>query len=62
MQHVYIKPRSLHLNEEVERSDRTDQTEFYQLLTYTDNVHLIGKLAAWESFYNCDRPHLSLEG
>lgn len=62
MQHVYIKPRSPHLNVEEERSDRTDQTEFYQLLTYTNNVNLNSKLAAWESFYNYARPHFSLEG
>jgi transposase InsO family protein len=62
IQHVYIKPRSPHLNGKVERSHRTDQTEFYQLLTYTDDVDLNAKLAAWESFYNYDRPHISLDG
>lgn len=36
MQHVYIKPQAPQLNGKVERSHRTDQTEFYQLLTYTD--------------------------
>ena len=40
-----------------ERSHRTDQEEFYQLLTYTDDVDLVEKLAAWEDFYNLDRPH-----
>ena len=34
----------------VERSHRTDQTEFYQLLTYTDDVDLNSKLKAWENF------------
>jgi len=62
MQHVYIKPRTPQLNGKVERSHRTDQTEFYQLLTYTDDVDLNAKLKAWESFYNYDRPHISLEG
>ena len=62
MQHVYIKPRTPQLNGKVERSHRTDQTEFYQLLTYTDDVDLNAKLEAWESFYNYDRPHISLEG
>ena len=62
MQHVYIKPRTPQLNGKVERSHRTDQTEFYQLLTYTDDMDLNAKLKAWEDFYNYDRPHLSLEG
>jgi len=62
MQHVYIKPRTPQLNGKVERSHRTDQTEFYQLLTYTDDVDLNSKLEAWEDFYNYDRPHISLDG
>jgi len=62
IQHVYIKPRSPQLNGKVERSHRTDQTEFYQLLTYTDDVDLNAKLEAWENFYNYDRPHISLSG
>ncbi len=62
IQHVYIKPRTPQLNGKVERSHRTDQTEFYQLLTYTDDVDLNAKLAAWENFYNYDRPHISLDG
>ena len=62
MRHVYIKPRTPQLNGKVERSNRTDQTEFYQLLTYTDYVDPNVKLKAWEDFYNYDRPHLSLEG
>lgn len=62
IQHVYIKPRTPQLNGKVERSHRTDQTEFYQLLTYTDDVDLNAKLEAWENFYNYDRPHISLEG
>ena len=62
MQHVYIKPRTPQLNGKVERSHRTDQTEFYQLLTYTDDMDLNAKLKAWEDFYNYDRPHLSHEG
>jgi len=39
----------------VERSHGTDQREFYQLLTYKDNVDLHAKLAEWEAFYNCHR-------
>ena len=52
MRHVYIKPQSPQLNGKVERSHRTDQEEFYQLLTYTDDVDLNQKLKAWEQFYN----------
>jgi transposase InsO family protein len=62
IRHVYIKPRTPQLNGKVERSHRTDQTEFYQLLTYTDDVDLYAKLEAWENFYNYDRPHISLDG
>jgi len=62
IQHVYIKPRSPQLNGKVERSHLTDQREFYQLLTYTDDVNLNSKLEAWESFYNYDRPHMSHYG
>ncbi|MBW2144027.1 MAG: transposase family protein, partial [Deltaproteobacteria bacterium] len=62
MRHVYIKPRSPQLNGKVERSHRTDQEEFYQLLTYTDDVDLNEKLAAWERFYNLDRPHGAFKG
>ena len=62
MKHVYIKPRSPQLNGKVERSHRTDQQEFYQLLTYTDDVDLNIKLEAWERFYNFDRPHAAFAG
>jgi transposase InsO family protein len=37
MQHVYIKPRTPRLNGKVERSQKTDATEFYQLFTYKDD-------------------------
>ena len=62
MRHVYIKPRSPQLNGKVERSHRTDQDEFYQLLTYTDDVDLNKKLEAWEQFYNFNRPHAAFDG
>ena len=60
--HVYIKPRSPQLNGKVERSHRTDQEEFYQLLTYTDDVDLNKKLEKWEQFYNFNRPHGAFDG
>ena len=60
--HVYIKPRSPQLNGKVERSHRTDQQEFYQLLSYTDDVDLKQKLEKWEEFYNFHRPHGAFNG
>jgi len=62
MRHVYIKPRSPQLNGKVERSHRSDKEEFYQLLTYTDDVDLNKKLKEWERFYNCGRPHGAFNG
>jgi transposase InsO family protein len=62
IRHVYIKPRTPQLNGKVERSHRTDQAEFYQLLTYTDDVDLNIKLEAWENFYNFNRPHGAFDG
>ncbi len=62
IRHVYIKPRSPELNGKVERSHRSDQEEFYQLLTYTDDVDLEKKLKAWERYYNYDRPHGAFNG
>lgn len=59
MEHVYIKPMTPQLNGKVERSHRTDKDEFYQLLSYTDDVDLNEKLQAWENYYNFDRPHFS---
>lgn len=60
MKHVYIKPRKPGLNGKVERSHGTDQREFYQLLTYKDDIDLCAKLAQWEVFYNYRLPHVSL--
>ena len=57
IRHVYIKPRSPQLNGKVERSHRSDQEEFYRLLSYKDDVDLEAKLADWERFYNLARPH-----
>lgn len=55
--HRYIKVRTPRLNGKVERSHRTDQEEFYQLLSYKDDVDLEAKLEEWERFYNYHRPH-----
>ena len=62
IRHVYIKPRSPQLNGKVERSHRSDKEEFYQLLTYTDDVDLNKKLEEWERFYNFGRPHGAFKG
>ena len=62
MNHVYIKAMTPQLNGKVERSHKTDKDEFYQLLTYTDDVDLNQKLQAWEQFYNFHRPHFSHQG
>ncbi len=62
IRHVYIKPRSPQLNGKVERSHRSDQEEFYQLLTYKDDVDLEEKLNEWERFYNFARPHGAHQG
>jgi transposase InsO family protein len=62
IRHVYIKARTPQLNGKVERSHRTDQQEFYQLLRYTDDVDLTQRLAEWEAFYNHHRPHGAFAG
>ena len=49
IRHVYIRPRTPHLNGKVERSHRVDQQEFYQLLDkdgVTDDVHFFRRQAA----------------
>ncbi len=57
IRHAYIKPSSPQLNGKVERSHRSDDQEFYQLLSYKDDVDLNAKLREWERFYNLARPH-----
>jgi transposase InsO family protein len=39
-----------------------NSTHRNQLLTYRDDVDLEKKLAAWERFYNYDRPHGAHKG
>ena len=66
VRHVYIRPRTPHLNGKVERSHRVDDQEFYQLLDrdgISDDIQLFnGKLREWEDYYNYDRPHGALNG
>jgi len=64
IRHVYIRPRTPHLNGKVEGSHRVDEQEFYQLLDkdgVTDDIHLFNdKLRQWEDYYNFHRPHGAL--
>ncbi len=62
MKHVYIKPRTPHLNGKVERSHGTDKNEFYQMIQYKNDVDLEKKIREWENFYNYSRPHSALNG
>ena len=66
IRHVYIRPRTPHLNGKVERSHRVDDQEFYQLLDQdgiADDIHLFNdKLREWEDYYNYHRPHAALDG
>ena len=66
IRHVYIRPRTPHLNGKVERSHRVDDQEFYQLLDkdgITDDIHLFNAtLKEWEGYYNYHRPHGALAG
>jgi len=66
IRHVYIRPRTPHLNGKVERSHRVDDQEFYQLLDkdgITADIHLFNeKLREWENYYNYHRPHGALGG
>jgi transposase InsO family protein len=40
----------------------SDVTEFYQRLTYKDDVDLEAKLTEWKGFYNLTRPHAAHRG
>ena len=62
IRHVYINPATPRLNGKVERSHGTEEREFYQLLTYTEDRDLEKQLHAWEQYYNFHRPHFSLKG
>ena len=62
IQHVSIRPCTPQLNGKVERSHRTDQQEFYQLLSYKGDVDPEQRLAEWKRFYNFDRPHGAFAG
>lgn len=62
MEHHYIKVRTPQLNGKVERFHLIDHKEFYQLLTYKDDVDLTEKLSQWENFYYFEWPHRAHDG
>ncbi len=62
IRHAYIKRASPQLNGKVERSHRSDEQEFYQLLSYKGDVDLEAKLDQWERLYNLHRPHGAHQG
>lgn len=45
------------LNGKVERSQRSDEQEFYQPLSYKCDIGLEAKLAEWERFHSLSRPY-----
>lgn len=55
------KPASPHLNGKVERSQKTDKTEFYATVNIkSSNLHEL--LAEWQQYYNWERPHSAHNG
>ncbi len=50
------KPASPHLNGKVERSQKTDKTEFYPTIDIKSS-NIDDLLAEWQHYYNWDRPH-----
>ncbi len=55
------KPDSPHLNGKVERSQKTDKTEFYATIDMASE-HIDDLLAEWQYCYNLDRPHSAHKG
>lgn len=55
------KPGSPHLNGKVERSQKTDKTEFYPTID-VESPELDMQLAEWQQYYNWDRPHSAHNG
>lgn len=62
MEHRYIKPIKLPHKGKVESLHLTDKREFYQLLSYSDDVYLNTKIRQWESYYNFERAHCAFKG
>ena len=55
------KPASPHLNGKVERSQKTDKSEFYATVDIASK-DLEEQLAEWQHYYNWNRPHSSHSG
>lgn len=51
LRHAFIKRGTPQLKVKVEQSDRSDQQEFYQLLSYKGDVDLEAMLDKWERFF-----------
>ena len=56
-----IRPGSPQLNGKVERSQKTDEVEFYANID-VDDPELEDRLAGWQHYYNWRRPHGALNG
>ena len=56
------KPASPHLNNKVERLQKTDLEEFYAITDLSDFKALREELAQWQFFYNWQHPHGSIKG
>lgn len=56
-----LPPRSPKLNGHVERSHRTHNEEFYEVMAASDQLPALNRqLLGWEHTYNCVRPHPAL--
>jgi hypothetical protein len=60
IRHVYITPLTPKLNGE--RSYKTDDVKFFQLLSYTSDVKGNKKLNRREKLYNFTRPDAGIKG
>ncbi len=57
------KPGSPHLNGKVERSQKTDKSEFYPTIDVGVGLEELDLLLSeWQHYYNWERPHSSLKG
>lgn len=56
-----VRPRAPHLNGKVERSQQTDEMEFWATADFAD-PDLALRLEEWQFFYNWQRPHSGLKG
>ncbi len=58
-----LPPKSPKLHAHVERSNRTDNEEFYEVQAESDQLPVLNRqLLRWERTYNCVRPTLVVAG